>query len=315
MPTPNWGGTGILGCEVGDGYLHHIPSLQETQTRVTLRSYMIDRSDPLKPLPQPKGQTQTQAHPQIQGQGQVQVQQQPQPQLKQVVAAPKQMAPQVPTIANSGMNNNSNSQNNNNNNNSNINTNRDNTTGTNENNNNSGQVTTDKQMSDELEQIANSGTYEFIQEYHKNMLLRKDKQMRQNQNNPQMKQMKQMGQARQMTQMQQQIGAAPGQMMQIGSNQGQSQQLLGVDGMHGGQNIVSPLASSKAVSGANIPRNQNEYYSSNQENGNQYGDEEYVDDDQYNDQEMTRLQDMDMSQMAQNVQQQYGYNESNYYAQ
>lgn len=34
-PSSQWEGDGVLGCQVGDGYLHHIPSLTDDQTDIT----------------------------------------------------------------------------------------------------------------------------------------------------------------------------------------------------------------------------------------------------------------------------------------
>jgi|ERR1719206_51836 len=36
-PSSQWHGEGVLGCEVGDGYLHHIPSLTDAQTQITFQ--------------------------------------------------------------------------------------------------------------------------------------------------------------------------------------------------------------------------------------------------------------------------------------
>ena len=43
-PSSQWPGDGVLGCEVGDGYLHHIPSLTEAQESILFKpssSYVV----------------------------------------------------------------------------------------------------------------------------------------------------------------------------------------------------------------------------------------------------------------------------------
>merc|ERR1712087_262688 len=50
-PSSQWRGEGVLGCQVGDGFLHHIPSLTDSQKEIVFKPsacYVVSSRDQSK---------------------------------------------------------------------------------------------------------------------------------------------------------------------------------------------------------------------------------------------------------------------------